>query len=184
MRHSGKALNFPEFIGRIICAIFIMAFLTASVGCVAAGKRTHTEPMREAGASEVFTLILYGGNYSDDLEAAAFLDMEGDAYNFDIYAPEFNYKVSKGLQFEEGLKKAKEFVSGNSSFHQYRLSSIVDDKSYIIGYEVRPLYLPYTYGTDDVLDIDYTEKGNSVIVNIRLKPSIENMKFRDDFDAR
>jgi hypothetical protein len=64
------------------------------------------------------------------------------------------------------------------------LSSIVEDKAGNIGYEVRPLYLPFTYGTDDLLDITYGEKGNKVVVTIRLKPSIENLKSRHDFDVR
>lgn len=161
-----------------------MAILTASVGCAAQGNRIRTESLRGTDIPGVFTLILHGGNYSDDLETVAFLDREGDAYTFDIYAPDFNYRVIKGVSAQEGLTKAEEFVSGNSAFHQARLSSIVDDRSGIIGYEVRPLYLPFTYGTDDVLDIWYAEKGNKVGVTIRLKPSVENMKSRDDFDSR
>jgi hypothetical protein len=163
--------------------MFIMACLTALVGCTAAGKRIRTEPLRGGEISGVFTLILYGGNYFDDLETVAFLDREGDANTFDIFAPEFNYRIIKGLTFEEGLRKAEEFVSGNSSFHQIRLSSIVDEKAGIIGYEVRPLYLPFTSGTEDVLDVWYAAKENKIMVTIRLKPAIENMKFRNDLQS-
>jgi hypothetical protein len=184
--------------------------LTSSIGCAAFGTGIHTESMRGPGASDVFTLILhgenysndltesmreeeasdvftlilYGGNYSNDLETAAFLDRQGDAYSFDINAPEFNYRTIEGLTFEEGLYKAMEFVSNDTSFHQFRLNSIVNDKSQVIGYEMKPLYLPYTYGTNDVLDIWYTEKGNKVVVTVRLKPFIEKMKSRDGVDIR
>jgi len=161
-----------------------MAFLTAAVGCAALGTGIHTESLKAGDNSGVFDLILYGGNYGDDLETAAFLDRGGDGYDFDIYAPEFNYRTIKGLTFEEGLEKAKEFASGHTSFHQFKLSSIVDDKSRVIGYEVRPLYLPFTYGTDDVLDIWYAEKGNKVVVTVRLKPSVEDLKSGNDFDIR
>ncbi len=177
-------MNFVKFSGATIYAMIIMAFLAASVGCAATGKRIHTESPGGGDISGVYTLILYGGNYLDDLETAAFLDREGDAYKFGIFAPDFNYRTLKGLTGAEGLKRAEEFVSRNSSFHQVRLSSIVDDKSQVIGYEVRPLYLPFAYGTDDVLDIWYAKKGNKVEVTVRLKPSIEKMKSRDDIDAR
>lgn len=160
-----------------------MVFLLVSSGCVSPGNRIHTESFEETDASGVFTLILYGGNYFDDLETVAFLDREGDAYTFDIYAPDFNYRAIKGVSAKEGLTKAKEFVSGNSAFHQVGLSSIVYDRSGIIGYEVRPLYLPFTYYTDDVLDIWYAAKENKIVVTIKLKPSVENMKMRDDFNA-
>lgn len=170
--------------GRIFYAMIILAVLTFSIGC--AGLRTgiHTESVKAGDNSGVFDLILYGGNYSNDLETAAFLDRQGDAYNFAINAPEFNYRTIKGLSFEEGIGKAREFVSSSTSFHQVQLTSIVNDKSQVIGYEVRPLYLPYSYGTDDVIDIWYAEKGNKVVVTVRLKPSVEDLKSRDDFDIR
>ena len=182
MRHSFKALNFLKYSWRILYVMFVMVCMNTFAGCAVPGARIHTESPGEI--SGVFTLILYGGNYLDDLETAAFLDREGDTYTFDIFAPDFNYKTIKGLSAAEGLKKAEEFVSRNTSFHQVRLSSIVSDKVGNIGYEVRPLYLPFTYGTDDLLDISYGEKGNKVVVNIRLKPSIENLKSRYDSDTR
>ena len=83
MRRSGKIFNFLKYPGRIFYAMFILACLTALVGCTATGKRIRTEPLREGEISGVFTLILYGGNYFDDLETVAFLDREGDAYTFD-----------------------------------------------------------------------------------------------------
>ena len=178
MRRSGKTLNLLKYRDRILCIVSILACLTTLAGCAASGQRIHTEPLRETGSSGTFTLILYGGNYSDDLETVAFLDREGDDSSFDIYAPEFNYRLVRGLALDEGLKKAEEFVSRQSSFHQIRWSSIVDDQSGIIGYEVRPLYLPFTYGTEDLLDVSYAAKGNKVIVTIRLKPSVENKKMR------
>ena len=184
MRRFGKIINLLKNHGRMFYAMIILAVLTASFGCAALGTGIHTETLKAGDNSGVFDLILYGGNYSNDLETAAFLDRQGDAYSFDINAPEFNYRTIKGLTFEEGLDKAREFVSNNTSFHQSRLNSIINDKSQVIGYEVRPVYLPYTYGTDDVIDIWYAEKGNKVVVTVRLKPFIEKMKSRDDFDFR
>jgi len=184
MIHLVKALNFLKYSGHIIYAIFVMACLIASAGCALPGARIHTESLGDKEISGVFTLILYGGNYLDDLETVAFLDREGDAFTFDIFAPDFNYRTIKGLSAAEGLKRAEEFVSRNTSFNHVRLSGIVEDKAGNIGYEVRPLYLPFTYGTDDLLDITYGEKGNKVVVSIRLKPSIENLKSRHDFNGR
>ena len=159
MRHSVKALNFLKYSGRILSAMLVMACLAAFAGCALPEARIHSEPPGDKEISGVFTLILYGGNYLDDLETVAFLDREGDAYTFDIYAPDFNYRTIRGLSAAEGLKRAEEFVSRNTSFQQVRLSSIVEDKAGNIGYEVRPLYRPFTYGTDDLLDISYGEKG-------------------------
>lgn len=48
---------------------------------------------QEAKAEEIkgsFTLIFYGGRHINDLETAVFLDKEGDQYEFEPYAPEFD----------------------------------------------------------------------------------------------
>ena len=184
LRYSVKALNFQKYATRILCTMFVMSCLAAFAGCAAPGSLIHTEPPGDKEISGIFTLILYGGNYLDDLETVAFLDREGDAYIFDIFAPDFNYRTIKGLSATEGLKRAEEFVSRNPSFNYVLLSSIVEDKADNIGYEVRPLYRSFTYGTDDLLDITYGQKGNKVEVHVRLKPSIEKLKSRHDFDAR
>ena len=183
MKHPVKALDFLKYSGRILRAMFVIVCLMAIAGCATPGSLIHTDPPGDKEISGVFTLILYGGNYLDDLETVAFLDREGDAYTFDIFAPDFDYRTIKGLSAAEALKKADEFVSRNTSFHQIRLSSIVEDKAGNIGYEVRPLYLPFTYGTDDLLDISYGEKGNKVVVNVRLKHSVEYLKTRNDFNS-
>jgi hypothetical protein len=184
LRYSVKALNSLKYAKRILSVMLVMASLTAFAGCALPEARIHTEPPDEKEISGTFTLILYGGNYLNDLETVAFLDREGDAFTFDIYAPDFDYRTIKGLSATEGLKRAEDFVSRNTSFQRVRLSSIVEAKAGIIGYEVRPLYLPFTYGTDDLLDISYGEEGNKVVVTIRLKPSIENLKSRRDIDTR
>jgi hypothetical protein len=181
LKHPVKALDFLKYSVRILSAVFVMVCLIVLAGCASTGSSIRVEPAGEI--SGVFTLILYGGNYLDDLETVAFLDREGDAYTFDIFAPAFDYRTIKGLSAAEALKKAEEFVSRNTSFHQIRLSSIVEDKAGNIGYEVRPLYLPFTYGTDDLLDIYYGKKGNKVVVNIRLKHSVEHLKTRNDFNS-
>ena len=40
---------------------------------------------------------------------------------------------------------------------------------------MRPLYLPFVFGFDDALDIDYRIIDGKVVVKIRLLPSVERM---------
>ena len=181
MKRSTKVFNFLKYLRPVFCSLIIMAFWFVLFGCAVSGRQIKTESLKGSEISGVFTLILYGGNYGDDLETVAFLDKEGDAYSFDIYAPDFNYRVIKGVSAHEGLTKAKVFVSGNSSVYQVKMSSIIDDKSGTIGYEVRPLYYPFTYGIDDVLDVWYAVKQDKIVVTIKLKPSVEYSRMRDDF---
>jgi hypothetical protein len=55
------------------------------------------------------------------------------------------------------------------------LSSILDDRGAVTGYEIRPLYFPLTYGVDDILMTDYRIRDDRLIIKIRLIPSVEKM---------
>lgn len=124
-------------------------------------------------STENFTLILYGANHSDDLKTIAILDKEGDGYEFEPYAPEFEYKTKKHLPAQEALSEAGKFVSWHHSFQDIRLSKLLDKNGSVTGYEVRPLYYPFDLGLSEVLDVDYIPKGSKIIVRIRLSKSVE-----------
>jgi hypothetical protein len=139
-------------------------------------KTALASPSEVKGA---FTLILYGGNYLDDIETIAILDSEGDEYTLEPYAPAFDFKVQKGVPAEEALETARKFVSFHPAFWRSQLSKILDERGNTIGYEVRPLYMPTALGMmGDVLDVYYwPKKGGRVKVVIKLVPSLERYKF-------
>lgn len=133
-----------------------------------------TEWVNTVDAAGTFTLILYGGNYLNDVHTIAFLDLEGDQFTFEPYAPEFEYRLVKGLSAKEALDKAQHFVSTiGSCFLRSELSKVRDQSGKTIGYEVRPLYNSFCYGVADVLDVSYWSKKGKVVIRIRLKPSVE-----------
>lgn len=139
-----------------------------------------TEGANDADIKGVFSLILYGSRHLNDIETIVILDIEGDSYSFEPYAPEFDYKIKKGIPAKEALEEAERFVSWHSLFHYSQLSKILDEKGNVIGYEIRPLYQPLAFGVSDVLDVDYRVKDSRVIVRIKLKPQIERMLFNGD----
>jgi hypothetical protein len=162
----------------MISFIVILALLSSTT-------LVHAEYLKtkEAKAEEVtgnFILILYGGSHMNDLETIAFLDKEGDQYEFEPYAPEFDYKVKKGVPAGDALKEARKFVSFHNAFWRSQLSRILDEKGNIIGYEVRPLYRPFVYGRDDLLEVYYRIKDGKVIAYIRLVPDVFNNFFFGD----
>jgi hypothetical protein len=146
----------------------------SSADCYAFEKALRTEEASPDAIKGTFTLILYGGNYLDDLETIALLDAEGDQYALDPFAPDFDYRMKKGMPAPEAFKEAEKFVNFHPSFWRSQLSRIVDNEGKVIGYEVRPLYRPIAFGVSDVLDVNYwiKEKGR-VKVTIRLIPSID-----------
>jgi hypothetical protein len=137
------------------------------------GELLKTVPAEIAGIADKFTLILYGGQHSNDIETVAILDKEGDRYTFEPFVPKFKYIVRKGLPAREALEEAGKFIRWHNSFHQSQLRGIIDENGNILGYELRPLYLPLTFGIDDIMDIDYRMKADKIAVIVRLKPLIQ-----------
>lgn len=137
------------------------------------GKLLRTVPAEIADIADKFTLILYGGEHSNDMEAVAILDSEGDRYTFEPFAPKFKYVVKRGLSAKEALEEAGKFISWHNSFHHSQMRGIIDEHGNILGYEVRPLYLPLTFGIDDIMDIDYRMRADKIAVIARLKPLIQ-----------
>lgn len=133
--------------------------------------RTQVVQPQEVKGS--FTLILYGARYSDDIQTLAILDLEGDGYVFKVFAPDFDYKLKKGVPAKEVLAEAVQFVSFHRSFERSRISRIMDPQGGTIGYEVRPLYRIIDFPYSDVLDVHYGLAGGEVTVRIRLIPEVE-----------
>jgi hypothetical protein len=158
-----------------IAYIFIFFALTLFIVNYSFAITGHlrTEEIKEGDVKGVFTLILYGARDINDIETVAILDLEGDRYTLEPYAPAFDYKVKKGLSEKAALDEAHKFISYHNAFYRPQLSRILDDKGNTIGYEVRPLYMPFVFGRSDVLEVDYWLRGEKVKVNIRILPSIE-----------
>ncbi|WP_333653778.1 hypothetical protein [Dissulfurispira sp.] len=160
--------------------LYISAVLCIVLFSCATGNYLKTEGAKDADIKGSFTLILYGSRHLNDIETIAILDIEGDSYSFEPYAPEFDYKIKKDIPAKEALEEAERFVSWHSSFYRTQLSRILDEKGNVIGYELRPLYRPLAFGVSDVLDVDYRIEDGRVVVRIRLKPQIERMLFDGD----
>lgn len=165
-----------HIVGICIFSLIVISVIATS-DSFSIERPLKTEDAKATDIKGVFTMILYGGRYADDIETIAILDCEGDQYTFEPYVPEFDYKIKRGISDREALDEAEKFVSFHNSFHHYQLSRIIDNKSNTIGYELRPLYLPFVFGVSDVMEVDYwLKEGGRVKVMIMLVPSIERWR--------
>lgn len=171
---------------KAIYILLILCLVTIPVAekTFALEKPLNVEEARVAGVTGMFTLILYGGRHLNDIETVAFLDLEGDRYTFEPYAPEFDYRVVSGVSAKDALAKAEHFVGGHYSFWRSQLNRVLDDRGNVIGYELRPYYQPLAFGLSDVLDVYYAQKGDRVLIYIRLKPLVERQLFQDGDGAK
>ena len=164
-----------------IIMTFTASALFLCMGSCAPTPYLITAPTDPREIEGTYTLILYGGRYSSDIQNVAILDKEGDQYTFIVYAPEFDYKVKKNVPGKEALAEAEAFVRFHYAFWKAQLRAIVDPSGAPIGYEVRPLYFPMDFGYPDVLDVDYIlKKDNNVTVMISLKRDLRRQLFDDE----
>lgn len=159
---------------QIVCLAALLLSTLFFVSCTSA-IRLNTQGAQDSEVAGSYRVILYGCNFNNDLETIAFLDKEDDQYTFEPYAPDFKYKVKKGVAAKEALAKAKAFVNCNTSFLRAETYKIIGSSGEILGYEVRPLYDPLTYGAADVLLPSYSLKGDKVVIKIRLNHSVDMM---------
>jgi len=156
--------------------LFSLLIITLiAVGSCAFGPPLATQRASFSEVTGRYTLISYGCNFFDDLETVAILGKEGGRFVFEPYAPSFNYRTKKGLPAKEALEEAARFINCHSSYKGSQLRSIVDNDGHILGYELRPLYFPFTFGIEDVLDTFYWIRDDRINVSIKLKPSIERL---------
>lgn len=133
----------------------------------------RTGPVEAGNVKGSFTVILYGSRHANDIETVALLDIEGDEYTIEPYAPDFDYRVKKRLSAKDALHDAETFVGWHHAFWKTEMSRIFDTKGNTVGYEVRPFYRPLFVGFSDVMDIVYSLKGSTVRAHIHLKPEVE-----------
>jgi hypothetical protein len=144
---------------KIVSAFFLsIVFFVLQSG--AQVPRQQPVPLKTAAASvsEVqgtFTLILYGARHPDDPERVAILDREGDKTVLDPFASSADYWSDKGLPAKEALAKAERFVKEHGSFWKSRMSKVLSTKGDVIGFEIKPLYLPVAFGETDIIRVYY-----------------------------
>ena len=144
------------------------------LGCVA-GRQLATSAAEPAAITGTYTLLLYGCHYPDDIKNVAILVNEGGKHPFEIYDLDTSYKVEKHVPAQQAFSEANSFLKCTSHrIWRTEVRRISDDAGGIIGYEVRPLYVPYEFGIPDVLLISYSLRNDGTVrAYIRLDPDVE-----------
>jgi hypothetical protein len=160
-------------IRRFLSGAVILLVITLTA-CVP-GIRLMPSAAKPAEMSGTYALLLYGCHYPSDVKNAAFFVEEGSKYPLEIFDIATSYKTITGLSAQQALVKAEAFLRCSTySVWQTQLSRIPDGSGGIVGYEMRPLYIPYQLGQADVLNISYFLKGGKVITYIRLDSNVES----------
>lgn len=159
-----------------------LVFFLLSLSCAKTGNVLTTHPVGEGGmAPGSYTALLYSSSEYNFLQTIVFLDPEGDAHEIVPYGAQFNYSVDKGLSPEGAEQRARQFIESHAPSHNsiaLRAIKAIDGNT--IGYELRPWYMPITYGESDVLHITYVQQPDGkVTVYVGLKMSVERRLERE-----
>ena len=166
-------------------AVIVFAVLLWS-GWWFADAEAFSPRLEQAEQKEVagtYSLVLFDSGLGNGIQRIAVLDREGDSYRFEPYAPEFEYKIVRGLSGSEALQRAQHYLAVTPEYWKSQLSRIKGPAGEVLGYELRPLYQRTVFGMDDVLEISYRVKGETVFIHMRLKDPIDRL-FRSSGGAR
>jgi hypothetical protein len=160
-------------------SFFLIACLVVAwmlQGCITGAQLTpkSVDPTVVEGT---YTVFFYGCRYPDDIENMAILVDETGPYPVQLYAPGFMYKEKKGLPAAQALAEAKAFITCSAyKVWQSQFRRIPDTADRTIGYEVKPLYVPWEVGVSEALLSSYTAKDGKVVIYIRLDPTLETQR--------
>lgn len=127
-----------------------------------------------------YTLILYGGQNVNDLELLAILDREDDSFRLEPFGGELNASTKQGMTLADAFDEAKRFVGQHTAFLTYETRIINGPGDGILGYEVRPIFLPTATGMSDPLDSTYLLlPDNTVNVYVDVDRGFRSPLFND-----
>lgn len=152
----------------------IAAVVAVGVISCAQGNRVRPEaiePPRDLGGQ--YILYLYGLRHDWDLEAFAFLDIEGDDTRIALRTYPRDYRVVAGISGSDGIAIAKRFFDTFRPYHRVSFRKIVDAEGRTVGYEIQPLYLRSLNDNPQVYSAYYYEKGEGLVEIRFYEPDIE-----------
>jgi hypothetical protein len=155
-----------------LAVLFLLGLSSCTSGTLLA---THAlGGLEPAGGS--YTLILHGGQNARDLRTVAILDRDGDPYTIVPFGAAFNYRIVKGLSAGEALARGERFINDLAAYRTMERRAIHGADHSVIGYELRPLYMPLTTGMlGDPLQTSYLlQAEGQVTVYVDFKGSLDD----------
>jgi len=138
-------------------------------------KRTYMNAVLKSAKLDRDTLARYTGKFRKNTTIGTW-----ERFKLHVVNPK-TFKEARTFKkrYQHTLKKAEKFVSFHNSFWKYHLSKIVNHEGVSIGFEVKPLYIPFVYGFSDIVDVYYWLKGDGKVkVVIKLDSNlVERIHF-------
>ena len=157
-----------------------IALLLLLGGCTS-GTLLSTQSLVGLDTSHgTYNLILYGGQNARDFKSLAILDRVDDQYTILPFGAAFNYRVIKNLSAAEAMESGERFINDLAEYRATDKREILAPDHTVIGYELRPLFLPLATGLlGDILNTSYVlQEKNQVMVYVSFKG-----RYQDPLDS-
>jgi hypothetical protein len=158
---NNKSWLIKNKIRLILTGIFLITILCGA--CVATRYTLQTQDGGLTETAGTYTIIRYGASNPEDFATFAIIFPEQGRYSFDIFKPDFEYRVEKGLTAKQAMEAAQTFVNWHPEFSRAQTSRILGPDGNVIGYEVKALYKTTLFGKEDVAYLTYVLKDNNMV---------------------
>lgn len=158
----------------VLSVLFLFVGFVSSASAKDISTRLEKQSAIQSGT---YTMTAYGCNAADDLQAVAILEKETSPYHVSIVEPRAQYQVLSGLSADEAYRLAEDFVTCNPNAQQTELSRMTAADGSLIGYEMKPVYLPLRAGSSDGVETTYRLKGDSLLAYVDVDPLLRLNEF-------
>lgn len=157
----------------IVTSLMLAGMIFFVQGAQAVDAPLKFTEARPGDIKGTFSLILFDSAWGGGIQRIALLDAEQDDVVIEPYVPVDEYRIVRNLSADDAYRQALAFLSLAPDFWSSQLTRISDARGALLGYEVRPLFFRLTYGNPDVLEVNYSLKGNTVYMHIRLIDEVD-----------
>ena len=156
-----------------------VALLLLLGGCASGTLLSSQSLVGHDTSPGTYNLILYGGQNARDFKSIAILDRVDDPYTILPFGAAFNYRIIENLSAVEAMESGERFINDLAEYRATDKREILAPDHTVIGYELRPLFLPLATGLlGDILDTSYVlEEENRVMVYVGFKA-----RYQDPLD--
>jgi len=159
---------------KILLFVLIATSILLATSCASTRSAVSAKPTEQPIAEGIYTVQLFGQEGPHDPETAAIVDREGDAFTIKPFGSDFRTVTVEGLTASEAAEMARVYVGRMLNVMDAEMKEIRTTDGKIAGYEFRPVFAPFVFGTTDMLLISYVEDQDGVIrAFIGLHPSFE-----------
>lgn len=158
---------------RHLMMLFAAALFLFGIASAAAAKGAKTEMVHPGDVQAgTYRIVTYEHAVLNDPVNIAILQKEGTPYDINFADSRFRNDLASGMQADQALSVARNFVESDPSVQNVDLTKIYAPDGTVIGYEMTPVFMPLRYGGLDPFVTNYKVAGNSVLGYVTEDPML------------